>query len=94
MTTITFDTLKLARRLQEAGMDRELAEAQAEALTEAMDTGIEELATKADLRELHQDMRVFEERTQGRFTLLQWMVGFNIAITLATLWMLFKMVSA
>ena len=94
MTAITFDTLKLARRLEAAGMDRKLAEAQAEALTEAMDTGIDALATKSDLADLRQDLRVFEERTQGRFTLLQWMIGFNIAVTLAVLWMLFKLMTA
>ena len=32
MTAITFNTLKLTQRLEEAGVDRKRAEAQAEAL--------------------------------------------------------------
>ena len=87
MTAITFDTLKLAKRLQEAGMDREQAEAQAEALSEAMDSGIQDLATK-------QDLRLLEGHVDGRFTLLQWMLGFNLALSIAVLWVLFKLLSA
>ncbi len=37
MTAITFDTLKFARRLTQAGVPREQAEAEAEALIEALD---------------------------------------------------------
>jgi hypothetical protein len=37
-----------------------------------------ELATKADLN-------LIEERTEGRFKLLQWMIGFNLALTAAVL---------
>jgi hypothetical protein len=46
MTTITFDTHKFVRKLQEAGFD----EKQAEELTEAMRTAIDEseLVTKKD----------------------------------------------
>ncbi len=84
MTTITFDTLKLTKRLEESGIDREQAEAQAEALAEAMQSGIQELATKHDMDSLRQ----FSE---GRFTLLQWMLGFNLALTIAVLWLLFKL---
>lgn len=42
------DTLKLARRLQDAGLERPVAEAMAEAFAE---TTIETVATKQDLRE-------------------------------------------
>ena len=53
MATITFDTLKFAERLEKAGLTREqataIAEAQKEALAEAMDS---QLATKADLMEM------------------------------------------
>ena len=87
MTAITFDTLKLTKRLEESGLDRKQAEAQAEALAEAMQSGVEDLATKHDLEMLRQ----FAE---GRFTLLQWMLGFNLALTIAVLWLLFKIVTA
>ena len=31
-----------------------------------------------------------EERTEGRFRLLQWMLGFNLALTVAVLWLLIR----
>lgn len=48
MTTVTFDTLKFARRLKDAGM----AEAQAEAFAEAFQDAQRQVdvVTKADLR--------------------------------------------
>ncbi len=50
MPTISFDTRKFIRRLRNAGISEELAEAIAEAFRE---THIEaEIATKTDLREL------------------------------------------
>lgn len=66
MTTLTFDTLACARKLEEAGFTRQQAEAQADAmrqqaevqasaLREAIEkydeAGRRELATKADVRE-------------------------------------------
>jgi hypothetical protein len=60
MTAITFDTLKLAQRLEKAGFDRKQAEAQAEALAEAMDTGIDSLATKTDIQKIRQDMETMK----------------------------------
>ena len=73
MTTITFDTLKFAERLEKAGVSREMAsaivEAQKDALSEALDTS---LATKADVTEVKTDLAV-----------LKWMVGFLIALALA-----------
>ena len=49
MSTITFDTLKFAERLEKAGLTREqasaIAEAQKDSLAEALDST---LATKAD----------------------------------------------
>lgn len=49
MTVAIFETLKLARRLQTAGMPADQASGLAEALSETMTT---ELATKSDLKEL------------------------------------------
>lgn len=49
MTVIAFDTLAFAKRLQAAGMDAPQAEAFAQAL---QDVALQEVATKADLREL------------------------------------------
>lgn len=49
MTVAIFDTLKLAKRLEAAGMPAAQAAGFAEALSETMTT---ELATKSDLKEL------------------------------------------
>ncbi|MCC6923174.1 MAG: hypothetical protein IT525_08920 [Nitrosomonas sp.] len=50
MPTISFDTRKFIRRLRDAGISAELAEAIAEAFREAHIEA--EIATKTDLREL------------------------------------------
>ena len=42
----TFDTLKFVRRLEQAGVSTQQAEAQAEVLTEAFNVNLEELVTK------------------------------------------------
>lgn len=53
MSIAAFDTLKLVRRLESAGMPGAQAAGLAEAFAEIM---ITELATKADLRELRADL--------------------------------------
>jgi hypothetical protein len=50
---MTIDTLEYVKKLEAAGIDRKLAEAQAEALRDAIE---DRLATKQDLTEL--DMRL------------------------------------
>jgi len=62
MTVLPFDTLKFARRLQAAGMDARLAEEQAEALAEALEANLQELATKADIADLRKEMLLLEQR--------------------------------
>jgi S-adenosylmethionine:diacylglycerol 3-amino-3-carboxypropyl transferase len=57
MNTLTFDTLKFARRLQAAGMESRLAEEQAEAMADVLKTNLDELATKRDLQDLRQEFR-------------------------------------
>jgi len=64
MATIAFDTLKYPKRLKDAGVPDKQAEA--EALAEALEVNIKDLATKGDLtREvdlLRRDMRGMELR--------------------------------
>jgi hypothetical protein len=62
MTVLAFDTLKFARRLQAAGMDARLAEEQAEALAEVLESNLQELATKADIADLRKEMLLLEQR--------------------------------
>jgi hypothetical protein len=49
MAAITFDTLKYANRLKSAGVPDKQAEAEAEALSEALEVNLKELVTKEDL---------------------------------------------
>jgi hypothetical protein len=66
MSAITFDTLKFANRLKSAGVPDKQAEAEAEALAEALEVNLKDLSTKADLLaakvELQQEMRLLEQR--------------------------------
>ena len=49
MSTVTFDTLKFAKRLEAAGASAQLAEAMAEAQQEAFSEALQgQLATKTD----------------------------------------------
>jgi hypothetical protein len=50
MSSVTFDTHKLIRKLRESGMPDAQAEAVADAFREAQ--GVADLSTKSDLREL------------------------------------------
>ena len=45
MTAITFDTLKFTKRLEEAGVPRKQAEAQAEAFRDAQEAQLGDLVT-------------------------------------------------
>lgn len=72
MATIVFDTHKFVKKLKESGFNEVQAEALSEALKEAQQSSVENLATKTDLREL-------ELRLTGEITLLKWMMGFVLA---------------
>ena len=73
MSLTACDTLKFAQRLEEAGLERKqaiaFAEAQKDAFAEAIET---QLATKADTQRLEREL-----------LLLKWMIGFNLAFTMA-----------
>ena len=101
MTAMTFDTLAYVKTLRDAGVEEKQAEAQATALATVLKSGAGDLATGRDLTELRtlikQDidrveskLNLIEERTEGRFKLLQWMLGFNLAISIALLWILIR----
>ena len=74
MSTITFDTHKFVRKLQEAGFD----EKQAEGLTDALRSAIDEseLVTKKDLQ-------IELAPIKADLNLLKWMMGALIAIAIA-----------
>lgn len=56
--TVIFDTLRYAKKLQEAGFTSEQAEIQAEALHDTMDNN---LATKENIKELKRDIKEIEQ---------------------------------
>jgi hypothetical protein len=85
MSTITFDTLKFVEKLEKAGVSREQAKAEAEALAEVFETGSAKLATQNDIKAVQGDIKALEERSNGKFTLLQWMIGFSLALNTAIL---------
>lgn len=74
MSTITFDTHKFVRKLQEAGFDQK----QAEGLTEAMRSAIDEseLVTKKDLQ-------IELAPIKADLNLIKWMQGLVLGGILA-----------
>jgi hypothetical protein len=92
MSTITFDTLKFARRLKEAGVSEKHAEAEADALAEVFELQSRDLATKGDLALLHKDMDALRKDIDAKFEselaplrsdmrLLKWMLALVVITT-------------
>ena len=83
MTTITFDTLKFAQKLEQSGVPRNQAEAFAEAQKDFLDEITKaELATKNDIKDIRSDIqsiRLKMVEQDGQFVLLRWMLGFLMA---------------
>lgn len=90
MTALTFDTLAYVKTLRDAGIEEKQAEAQAAALATVLKTSAGDLATKQDIDRLEARVNLFEERSDGRFRLLQWMMAFNLGIGVAVLWVLIR----
>jgi hypothetical protein len=57
MAAVTFDTLKFAKTLKAAGVSEPQAEAQANAISEALQVNLKDLATKDDLKMLELAMK-------------------------------------
>ena len=80
MAAITFDTLRFARKLKEAGVSDKQAEAEAAALAEVFTANLADLATKRDLEKFatKQDIRDLElkiMKIDGELRPLKWMMG-------------------
>ena len=87
MSTITFDTLKYVKQLESAGVSPAQAEAfvvaQRDILADVLET---QLATKADIRLVRDDIVKVERRMDGldaKFDKLSWMLGILIALAVA-----------
>src|SRR4051794_22301296 len=57
MSVAAFDTLKFAKQLKQAGVPEQQAEAQATALAEVLQSGIQDLATKNETTQIRQDLK-------------------------------------
>jgi predicted RNase H-like nuclease (RuvC/YqgF family) len=95
---VTIDTLEYVKKLEAAGVDRRQAEAHAAAVRDTVAT---QLASKADLDaavvrleakidRLEAKTDRIEQRFDGKFLLLQWMLGFNLLLTAGVLWRLLR----
>jgi len=71
MNTITFDTLKFADTLKEAGIPEKHAQAQARAVAEAFSSNTSELATKGDVRDLRSEMELMRRDLRSEMELLR-----------------------
>ncbi|HYN79150.1 MAG TPA: DUF1640 domain-containing protein [Lamprocystis sp. (in: g-proteobacteria)] len=72
MTAIVFDTLKYADRLENAGVPREQAKAEAEALADVLGTADQVIRT---------DLQIELAPLRAELILLKWMVGLSLALT-------------
>ena len=79
MTASTFDTLSAADKLRGAGLGDVQARAIVDSIRDAQATGIEHLATKADIARL--EGRI--DGLEGRLNVLQWVIGIQSAVLLA-----------
>ena len=92
------DTFEYAKKLEAAGVDRKVAEVHASLLRDLVEG---EVATKRDVDDaahrletqlgtrIHK-LEVDFEKLNARVQLLTWMVGFNLAATMAVLWKLLR----
>ena len=83
MAAAMFDTLAAMRRLEAAGIDA----VQAEAIIDTMRESAGELSTKGDIARLDGPLSALHSRLDAldsRLNTLQWVVGIQSAITLAT----------
>ena len=92
MATITFDTLKFANQLKEAGVPGAQAEAEAKALSEVLEVNLKDLATKEDLsreieslrKDMTHEMRALEQRMVIKLGTLM-MIAIGVVATLVKL---------
>jgi len=82
MATVTFDTHKFVKTLEEAGVPEPQAEAFSTAVRESHEAA--ELATKGDIADLRHEMKesvsaLRQEMSNLKFELLKWPIGLAIA---------------
>lgn len=79
MSTVTFDTLKFVKELENAGMPQQQAEAQAKALANVLSESLDTtLATKADMLDVKSELKGDILEVKSELKLMKWMLGFLI----------------
>ncbi|TAN53421.1 MAG: DUF1640 domain-containing protein [Methylococcaceae bacterium] len=73
MAAITFDTLKFANTLKDAGVPDKQAEAEAKALSEVLEVNLKDLTTKDDLKLLEANLK--RDIAETKAELIRWVVG-------------------
>jgi len=85
---MTFDTLKFSKAIQRnTSMSADDADGIAEAFAETLTTN---LVTRLDLNEAVTPLKLEIADVKSDLRLLKWMVSFNMAISVATLFLLIK----
>lgn len=97
MAASTFDALEASRKLKQAGIEDQQAEAIADQLRNAADARLEQLATKADLAQLATTDQITglvgEFRgLAGELRIMKWLMGFFGTLSLAMAARLFDIV--
>ena len=90
MTAVALDTLRIAKRLREAGFSEPQAEAVTGVLHDAQEIALGDLATKADLRDIKSEMRELRSEVKtdiatlkADVAVLKWAVGLIVAGVIA-----------
>ena len=81
MSTV-YDRHEYIKDLTDAGLNEPQAEAIAKGAVRVQQSA---LATKEDVAELKADLAKLESRLESRLGKLEWMLGFNLALTAAVL---------
>ena len=79
MSTLIFDTLRVVRDLEAAGVDRKQAEAHAETLRHAITANREDLATKGDISSVRADI----SGVRAELVTIRWAIGLLAAFVFA-----------
>nr|VFK15527.1 MAG: hypothetical protein BECKLPF1236B_GA0070989_107918 [Candidatus Kentron sp. LPFa] len=87
MPAITFDTQEYVESLTGAGVPEPQAKAHGKALRSVMAS--QELATKADVRELKTELKAEIAVIQGELGVFRWLFGLLIGLNCAILFKLF-----
>ena len=92
MAVVVFDTLEYVEVLEKNGFTsqqaKSLAELQKKTFNEALES---QIATKKDITDIKEDIHKLDLKftmMEGKVTLLHWMVGFNLAFSMAILYKL------